>query len=321
MEKSKITLSIIIPVYNVEQYVERCVRSCEMQDVSQSDYEIICVNDGSFDKSLEILTKVANSYDNITIINQSNLGLSEARNTGIKKARGDYYFFLDSDDWISDNCLGKIINKLETEKPDILGIGSVVDYLDKSERFYFFQNTESCLGKDTLKTYWSFTAQTSIVKAQFMKENYFFFYPGILHEDVELVPRMHYKAKKVSFINDVIYHFYSREGSITRSANPKKSYDLLEKVCPNLSSFSQNVDPNYKVYFDNLISILINNALSFICNCSADDQISINRLNYEKRHLWRHLIKSSKLKNKIEFILFTIFPKHTLKVYQFLTCK
>lgn len=318
MEGKKMLLSIIIPVYNVERYVERCIRSCEEQDTSRSSYEIICINDGSTDNSLDVLNNVANNYENITILSQPNSGLSEARNTGMKHANGEYYFFVDSDDWITENSLSKIVSKLESEKPDVLAIGSVVDTLNSSKRFYNFYNTQSCTGKESLKKYWSFTAQTSIVKASFMSENNFSFCPGILHEDVELVPRMHYQARKISFINDVVYHFYSREGSITRSANPQKSVDLLKTVCPNLSIFYKTIDPEYKVYYDNLISMLLNNALSFICYCSEEDQLIINQLNYEKRLLWKHLFKSSRIKNKIEFVLFKIFPKHTLRVYKFL---
>ena len=81
-------LSIIIPVYNVERYVEKCIRSCEMQDVT--DFELVVVNDGSTDNSLSIVEQVSKEYENIAIITQKNQGLSAARNAGLQVARGEY---------------------------------------------------------------------------------------------------------------------------------------------------------------------------------------------------------------------------------------
>ena len=104
-------LSIIIPVYNVERYVEKCIRSCEMQDVT--DFELVVVNDGSTDNSLSIVEQVSKEYENIAIITQKNQGLSAARNAGLQVARGEYVWFVDSDDWIEPNCLGRITKKLK----------------------------------------------------------------------------------------------------------------------------------------------------------------------------------------------------------------
>ena len=96
-------LSIIIPVYNVEKYVEKCIRSCENQDIPKENYEVIVVNDGSPDGSLAIVERLANEFSNIKVINQENKGLSMARNTGLEAAKGEYVWFVDSDDWIEEN--------------------------------------------------------------------------------------------------------------------------------------------------------------------------------------------------------------------------
>ena len=93
--QNKCFLSIIIPVYNVEKFVERCIRSCEKQDVSSDNYEIICVNDGSKDNSLDIINRLSTEYPNIIVISQPNGGLSAARNTGMRNASGVYYMFVD----------------------------------------------------------------------------------------------------------------------------------------------------------------------------------------------------------------------------------
>lgn len=95
-----VKLSIIIPVYNVELYIEKCLQSCLSQDIPYDEYEIIVVNDGSPDGSLAIAESIAKTTTNMTIISQKNGGLSAARNTGMSVAKGEYIWFVDSDDWI-----------------------------------------------------------------------------------------------------------------------------------------------------------------------------------------------------------------------------
>lgn len=101
-------LSIIVPVYNAEKYIEECLNSCLAQDIDSSDYEIVCVNDGSEDNSLDILRKYEKSNTNIVIVNQKNAGVSAARNKGLHSAKGDFVWFVDSDDFIRRNCLGEL---------------------------------------------------------------------------------------------------------------------------------------------------------------------------------------------------------------------
>lgn len=101
-------LSIIIPVYNAENYLAQCLDSCLSQDISRGEYEVICVNDGSSDGSGKVLEEYAKTYSNVHVINQQNAGVSAARNTGLDAAPGDYIWFVDSDDLILPNCLGEL---------------------------------------------------------------------------------------------------------------------------------------------------------------------------------------------------------------------
>lgn len=107
-------LSIIIPVYNMEKYLKQCLDSCLNQNLDYKEYELICINDGSEDKSLAILQEYASQYPNIVVIDQKNQGVSAARNNGISRASADYIWFVDSDDMIKPNCLQVL--KDETEK-------------------------------------------------------------------------------------------------------------------------------------------------------------------------------------------------------------
>lgn len=113
-------LSMIIPVYNTGKYLKECLDSCVKQDISSDEYEIICVNDGSTDNSLQIIEDYASRFSNIKLINQKNGGVSRARNTAIDCAEGDYVWFIDSDDIIKENCLGKLKSVINTEHCDLL---------------------------------------------------------------------------------------------------------------------------------------------------------------------------------------------------------
>ena len=128
-------LSIVIPVYNLAQYIEKCLNSILNQPFK--DYEIICVNDGSTDNSLEILNRFK---DKITIIDKENEGSGVARNVGIDRAQGEYIFFVDGDDWLEDNVLEKIVNKADELCTDILIFGGLSYYGDKGQNGGYSKN-------------------------------------------------------------------------------------------------------------------------------------------------------------------------------------
>ena len=126
-------LSIIIPIYNAERFISECLESCIHQNISKTDYEIICVNDGSTDHSLQIIQKYASKYDNIKIINQKNGGEGAARNAGLRIARGDYCWFLDADDLMKEDCLSEIHNACIDRKAEVVVFKS----------YYFHQELSS----------------------------------------------------------------------------------------------------------------------------------------------------------------------------------
>lgn len=116
-------ISFIVPVYNVEKYLPECLDSLLDQDIPKEDYEIICVNDGSTDGSMSILQNYAQKYSNIRIIDQENGGICVARNTGVDAARGEYIWFVDSDDFIQRNCLGDLKRLAEKTQCDRVSFG------------------------------------------------------------------------------------------------------------------------------------------------------------------------------------------------------
>lgn len=312
-------LSIIIPIYNVEHFVEKCIRSCENQDICKEDYELIVVNDGSKDNSLEIVNCLSEEYPNIRVLSQSNAGLSAARNTGINNALGEYYMFVDSDDWIAENCLSILTEKLKNEKPDALAICAANVINGQAHRRMSYLDETPIAGRDLLKKGVSPCAPFAIWSAKFFKKNNLSFFVGILHEDSELTPRAYYLAKKVSFTNELIYYVRQNPNSITRTPNPKRSFDLVNVVCNNLAKFEELVEPNYKYIFNNNVAMYLNNALAYICSSDKKIQSELNNTIYNNRHLFKNLMKSTQLKYRIEACVFFMLPKNCVQVYKIMT--
>ena len=116
-------LSFIIPIFNLEGYIEDCIHSLLNQNIPHSEYEIICVNDGSTDTTLEILQKLASSFSNIVIIDRENQGVSVARNIGMAYAKGEYIWFVDGDDLIVSNCLKQLLSFMDEESLSLIRLG------------------------------------------------------------------------------------------------------------------------------------------------------------------------------------------------------
>lgn len=303
-------LSIVVPVYNVEKYIEKCLRSCAEQNVSPNDYEIIVINDGSPDNSLEIVERVAKDYRNVIVVSQENKGLSEARNKGLSLARGDYIWFVDSDDWIEKNCLERLLDLCFQHHLDILHFCAANAIGEECVRRYSYSTASDDVmpGKEALlKGVHSPCAPFSIYKRNFLLDNALSFYPGIFHEDSEFMPRAWYAAKKVLLIDDICYYTNQNPNSITRSVNPKKAFDII-KVCESLDKFCMSVDDKYKIYFHNEISMYINNSLSnsYAMGSSDDRKLNLEWKNHS--YLFKHLRLSNKQKYHLEYYLFCIFP-------------
>ena len=310
-------LSIIIPVYKVEKYVEKCLRSCAEQDISSDEYEIIVVNDGSPDKSLEIVEKIAKEYNNIRIVSQKNSGVSIARNKGLSLAKGDYIWFVDSDDWIEKNVLKKITTLCIVNNLDILRIYLAHIIKGKAVKFSNYKNGEKNIIKekgDLLKIAGSHIF-SSIYKRNFLLDNNLSFYSRIsFGEDIEFNYRAWYVAQKVLFVNDICYYYFlDNPNSAIHTDNPKKSFDLI-KVCESLNKFSETVENKCKMFFHNKISNEIVNSLD---NSFIMDSMNISDLNiaWEKHlYLFNHLKMSNKLTYKWRYYLFQIFPPYYCQI-------
>lgn len=258
-----IILSIIIPVYNVEKYVRKTLESIFESTLPKSGLEVIVVNDGTKDNSMSIVNEFAAKFDNLKIINQENQGLSVARNTGLKAARGKYVWFVDSDDWVEYDSLPFLLKHLEHSDRDVL-MFKIREYNEEGrilfERsFHDNKNEEQISGTDVVLYQKKYGVditpmQQFVIRRDFLLSNKLFFVPGIYHEDKEFAPRMLINAKNVSIIPKVIYCYLRRSnGSITTDKT------LLKKRC--LSKIE--IYRRYKIFGEGLIQSKDKEALSY----------------------------------------------------------
>ena len=315
-------LSIIIPVYNVELYLNKCVLSTQIQDISPSDYEVILINDGSLDDSLKIAEKLALKYENVSVYSQANQGLSAARNAGMRIAKGDYYMFIDSDDWIEENCLGRIVSLL-TDDIDELVIGgdnvTDIDYKFISSRcLYPDYHLQTLTGIETWEKGIArkSAAVFTIYRRQFLLDNDLYFLEGIYHEDNEFCPRASYLSKSTKYLSDVIYHVRQNPTSITRTHKAKKAYDNI-LVVQRLSLFCEEyVREDLKILFYQNASLLINNAFNEISHCSTSE-IKKFETYFLKTDVLPLLLNSKKIQYVFEWAIIKMFPQ-PIKIYRFL---
>lgn len=306
-------LSLIIPVYNVEKYISRCLLSCVNQDISKDDYEIIIINDGSTDKSIKIIERIIYNSINISLITQVNKGLSEARNAGLELAKGDYIWFIDSDDWIKENCLSQLCQSLSNI--DILALGYIESYENESLNKNHLLDVNVNSGKELFMCNFFQNAQFYIYRKDFLIDNSLRFFPGIYHEDFEFTPKMLYYAEKVKVYKTPVYYFFKRPNSITTSFNPKRAFDLI-KVASSLNEFHSFVDDPFKVKLSNLIGLAINNSLYIASNKDFKMHKDFNSTFFKVRRIFKHLIFGNINKYRFEGLLFYCFPNKYILIYK-----
>ena len=233
--KNKI-VSIVIPVYNVEEYIEKCIISVLNQ--TYKNIEIIIVNDGSIDKSEEKIQKFVKEDKRIKYIIKENGGLSSARNKGIETATGDYICFIDSDDWVAGNYIECLLSRIEQDKSDISICNIKYVYQDNFEKIpgYHIDVNETINNKTALqylfkgKKYQNH-AVNKLYKLNLFKDNNIKFPESRIYEDAFTMYKLLYKAKKISLCNEYLYFYLkTREGSILNTKFNKKRLDLLDAM-------------------------------------------------------------------------------------------
>lgn len=229
---SEIRISLLIPAYNTRDYVGNLIEDCLHQDIPQAAYEIIIVNDGSKDDTLEVIESYAAKYPNIRVISQENKGCGESRNVLIQAAQGKYFWFLDSDDHITHNCLGNILTVLEADSLDVLCIRLNDDQKLLPELPQEFDTAKEYSSVITGPQYLlsapstieSGSVWSCIFNAAWWQKHQFKF-QRIKIEDMQVKQFAISKAEKLRYLQTSSFYYYdtSRIGSIVNS-KPNQSY-------------------------------------------------------------------------------------------------
>lgn len=239
-------LSIIVPVYNVEAYLQKCVTSLLNQDLPASEYEIILVDDGSTDGSGALCDALAAEQGSIRVIHQQNRGLSGARNAGISAAAGQYVLFVDSDDFLESDVLGKLVKLGEDKDLDILRFnyqnvneaGEVFEPNKYAKPFVDFSE-EVCDGVTFLNERLGYACYACqfMVRASLLKQEGNGFKEGIYYEDVEWTPRVLLQAGRTASTGKIVYNYLFRTGSIARNTDIEKKRKALRDKLSILEGF------------------------------------------------------------------------------------
>lgn len=246
-------LSVIIPIYNVEKYLSRCVNSVLNQ--TYKDFELILVDDGSLDNSPEICDGYKKKDSRVKVIHKENGGLSSARNAGLEICKGDYIFFIDSDDWLTDEKgLEEFISKAEKENSDFVYsfMNTATDETQKAIRMNKrFKDNDKLF---FLSNPYLFSACNKLYKNTLLQ--FLQFVPGRVNEDVDVIPLVFCKANKVSRLDKHTYNYYQNQESITRQSFSEKRFDMFKSVSHVYKNFI-GTEKEKRVFYENLFGFQI----------------------------------------------------------------
>ena len=219
MSDTKPVLSIVIPIYNAEEYLEECLESVINQEVPFDEYEIICIDDGSTDNSNSILEKYNKIIDNLTVFYQNNNGVSSARNKGIKLAKGDYIWFVDADDFISKNAIELLLPIIKEDLFDRV----VFSYYTTFFTYKDYVGNSMVVNQLNARTT-DGSVCTSVYKKQFLIYNCIMFREGIdAGEDNLFNYELNKMNGKQKTIDDALYFYRVNEYSVTKSSSNEKT--------------------------------------------------------------------------------------------------
>lgn len=305
-------LSIIVPVYNVEKYLHRCVESLLSQTLQ--DIEIILVNDGSPDNCANICDEYLRKDTRVRVIHKENGGLSDARNVGIKIASGEYLMFVDSDDFIELDACYELYNVASKKFPEIL-VGGANKKIGSNEVKMEFTNS-TC---KTINTSYDFvkeqlTSKTmymaawmNIYRTDFIINNNLYFKNGIYHEDEEWTPRVLLTAENIGYSNRIFYNYIIRDNSITNTKNSRKNGIDLVNTCYELEKIYLKLEDNelMKLLNDYLVMLFLH----------AIHYGELYGKEFEKYHDKQFLSRNSiSMKNKLKVFIFKLSPNLYKKI-------
>ena len=251
--------SIIVPLYNVERYVGECIESLRCQTFS--DFEVVCVNDGSTDSTLAVAKKAAAGDERFVFVERENGGLSAARNTGLSAATGEYVCFLDSDDRYAPNTLEQLDAVLVENDLDLLDFSAMTfyetdDMREVHEESYDYRDAVQGVhdGQDLFALYWDriqFVASACFhaIRRSMLEEANLAFCEGLLHEDELFTPVLYAHAKRAAYLDEQLYERRVRPGSIMATPTSLRRVKSLVAIANLLHAWLIEHAPELKPRF------------------------------------------------------------------------
>lgn len=227
-------LSIIVPVFNVKDYLEKCVNSLIDKNLTKEDYEIILVDDGSTDGvSNKICDKLAKKYKSIVkVIHQKNKGIGGARNTGIKESKGEYLFFVDSDDTVLPNTPSFLIKKIKETEADIISFNFFTDKcngkLDIIKTNYVHRNNQFTLNEFPDYLLSQPSSWNRVLKKELFVKNKLKFPSKVIYEDIRTIPKIFTVAKSIVTIDKPLYIYLQRPDSIMHASKLERNKEIMD---------------------------------------------------------------------------------------------
>ena len=316
-------LSIIVPVYNVEKYVRPCIESIFKQSLDEERFEVIIVNDGSTDNSMEMITDIVQQHHNITIINQENQSLSVARNNGIAVAKGEYILMPDSDDLLVENSLLPLLEKALETKAD-LGVADFLPIRDEEidsfpgvvqNEFTYQEKSGEQLFLEDLDQSQCYVWR-SLYRRVFLLEHQISFVPGINYQDVPYTHECQLKAQRCIRTNWILYIYRkNRPGAATTYFHVQKARSFIIALANtwNLTQL-QSLSPQVRYKLEENIYLTFRTIMYhslFSINSSSDRRQVMTILNHEIPHLsFTHGIKQ-----KLTTFMIRNFPNIYIELY------
>ena len=308
-------ISIIIPVYNVEKYIRPCLESVLRQNLDDSIYEIIIINDGTEDRSMEMIQDIISSHPSISVINQENQSLSVARNKGIAKAKGEYILMVDSDDLLINDGLQLLLEEAIASKADLI----VADFLEMTDE-------EIETNKEILQKEWHVEEKSgerlfledlnprqcyvwrTLYRREFILENHLQFIPGIRYQDVPFTHECYLKAKKCLRVSRLLNIYRRGHESATYSFNICKAKDLCIALSyTNKLNQVKTLSPDVRIKLKNDVFVIFTLLIYFMIHYINSSKERRELLAFLKNEI-PDLSFSNGMKQKLTSVLYNHCP-------------
>lgn len=311
-------ISIIVPVYNVESCLERCVNSLVNQ--KYKDIEIILVDDGSTDGSAELCDKLQQRDERIYVIHKENGGLSSARNAGINVARGDYYAFVDSDDFVERDMYETMYEAIKKSGKDIASCGRFVDIFGEYCNQEFTLDSERIYSREDAMREILFLEKIDVAAWDKLYKKKLFQdirYPeGKISEDAAVIFDILEKSNGIIHVGKPLYHYVFRKNSITKSKYSEKKHDVISNL-HHTETFLSNNHPNlmkeYEVYCAiNVGGLLLDMEMDPGARKNYSEHYAEYRTIFYKTV--KEALRTNRINKKMKIRLFAL-KTHTIKVF------